>query len=108
MIIWNRRDYRGSTKYTDAELEDLAAGRKVFQDRLAMQLAWFLEHFVKHENTPKVSLDRKSGGFILMGWSFGNATTLSLLADPAVLPTELYERIEPYLRSLILYGQFSH
>lgn len=72
-----------------------------------MQLAWFLEHFVEHENTPKVSLDRKSGGFILMGWSFGNATTLSLLADPAVLPTELYERIESYLRSLILYGQCS-
>jgi hypothetical protein len=34
VIIWNRRDYRGSTKYTDAELDDLKAGRKVFQDRL--------------------------------------------------------------------------
>ncbi|KAJ6530686.1 Alpha/Beta hydrolase protein [Mycena capillaripes] len=103
VILWNRRDYRGSTKYTAEELEDLAAGRKVFQDRLAIQLAWFLEHFIKHENTPKVSLDRRSGGFIVMGWSFGNATTLSLLADPAVLPTALYETIEPYLRSLVLY-----
>ncbi|KAF7341425.1 Aminodeoxychorismate synthase [Mycena venus] len=103
VILWNRRDYRGSTKYTDAELEDLAAGRKVFQDRLAMQLAWFLEHFIKHENTPKISVDHGSGGFILIGWSFGNATTLSLLADPAVLPTALYETIEPYLRSVVLY-----
>jgi len=103
VILWNRRDYRGSTKYTDAELEDLKAGRKVFQDRLAIQLAWFLEHFINHENTPKLSLDRKSGGFIVLGWSFGNATTLSLFADPAVIPKALYDTIEPYVMSLVLY-----
>ncbi|KAJ7635145.1 Alpha/Beta hydrolase protein [Roridomyces roridus] len=103
LIIWNRRDYRGSTKYTDAELEDLKAGRKVFQDRLAMQMAWFLEHFIRNENTPKLSEDRKTGGFILAGWSFGNATLLSLFSDPGVLPKELYEIIEPYVMSFVLY-----
>ncbi|KAJ7237967.1 Alpha/Beta hydrolase protein [Mycena rebaudengoi] len=103
VILWNRRDYRGSTKYTDEELEDLKDGRKVFQDRLAIQLAWFLEHFIKHEKTPKLAADRSSGGFILMGWSFGNATTLSLFSDPAVIPKPLYETVEPYLASVVLY-----
>jgi pimeloyl-ACP methyl ester carboxylesterase len=104
VILWNRRDYRGSTKYTDAELEDLKEGRKVFQDRLAIQLAWFLEHFIKQKGTPKLSADRKSGGFILMGWSLGNVTTLSLLSDPDAIPKPLYEIVEPYLMSIVLYG----
>ncbi|KAJ7431521.1 Alpha/Beta hydrolase protein [Mycena galericulata] len=103
IVIWNRRDYRGSTKYTDEELEDLKAGRKIFQDRLMLQIASFFEHLIKHENTPKLSHDRKAGGFILMGWSFGNATTLALLSDPAVIPASLYDIIEPYLMSVVLY-----
>ncbi|KAJ6579492.1 hypothetical protein DFH09DRAFT_1445551 [Mycena vulgaris] len=103
VILWNRRDYRGSTKYTNEELEDLREGRKVFQDRLAIQTASFLAHFIKHENTPKLTADRRSGGFILMGWSFGNATTLALLSDPAVIPDALYKTVEPYLMSFVLY-----
>ncbi|KAJ7605125.1 Alpha/Beta hydrolase protein [Mycena polygramma] len=103
VIALNRRDYRGSTKYTDAELEDLAAGRKVFQDRLALQLAWFLKYFIDHEGIPTVSREAKSGGFILMGWSFGTATLLSLFSDPTVIPKALYETIERYLLSIILY-----
>ncbi|KAJ7139183.1 Alpha/Beta hydrolase protein [Mycena epipterygia] len=103
IILWNRRDYHGSTKYSDAELADLWAGRKSFQDRLAIHTAWFLEHFVGHENTPKVTADRKAGGFILVGWSGGNCTTLALFADPTAIPKPLYEHIEPHLRSLVLY-----
>ncbi|KAJ7660263.1 Alpha/Beta hydrolase protein [Mycena polygramma] len=103
VLALNRRDYRGSTKYTDAELEDLKEGQKIFQDHLAIQLAWFLEHFIHHEGVPKVSQDRKSGGFIIMGWSFGIATTLSLLSDPAVLPQTLYDTIEPYVMTIVLY-----
>ncbi|KAJ6472851.1 hypothetical protein C8R47DRAFT_720816 [Mycena vitilis] len=103
VIALNRRDYRGSTKYTDAELEDLNAGRKVFQDRLAIQLAWFLEHLINEEGTPKVSPDHKAGGLILVAWSFGNATMLSLFADPTTIPKALYETIEPHLLSVVLY-----
>ncbi|KAJ7156538.1 Alpha/Beta hydrolase protein [Mycena crocata] len=103
VILWNRRDYRGSTKYTDDELDDLKAGRKIYQDRLALQTAWFFHHFIQHENIPKLSVDRKAGGFILMGWSFGNATTLALLSDPAVIDKPLYDSIEPYIMSLVLY-----
>ncbi|KAJ7474298.1 Alpha/Beta hydrolase protein [Mycena latifolia] len=102
-ILLNRRGYHGSTIYSDEELADVRAGRKIFQDRLALQIAHFLEHFIEHENTPKAAVDHTAGGFFLMGWSLGNATALSLFADPAIIPKPLYETIKPYLRSLVLY-----
>lgn len=104
IVVWNRRDYRGSTKYTDDELADLKAGRQIHQDRLAFQLASFLGHFIETKNTPKLGSARKTGGFILTGWSFGNATTLSLLANPNAIPQPLSNLIEPYIMSFVLYG----
>ncbi|KAJ7090984.1 hypothetical protein C8R44DRAFT_990589 [Mycena epipterygia] len=106
-IFWNRRDYHGSTKYTDDELADMRAGRKSFQDRLAIRTAWFFQHLTENDNIPKVTSDRKAGGIILVGWSSGNSATLALLADPAVLPKPLYETLEPHLRSLVLYDPAS-
>jgi len=38
-----------------------------------------------------------------MGWSFGNATTLSLFSNPDAIPKPLYQTIKPYLMSLVLY-----
>ncbi|KAJ7139260.1 hypothetical protein C8R44DRAFT_606250 [Mycena epipterygia] len=102
-ILWNRRDYHGSTKYSDDELADMRAGGKTFQDRLALQTAWFFQHLIENERTPKVTGDRKAGGFILVGWSAGNSATLALFADPAVIPKPLYDSLESYLRSLVLY-----
>ncbi|KAJ7830740.1 hypothetical protein B0H14DRAFT_3464600 [Mycena olivaceomarginata] len=81
------------------EIAELHAGDKAFQDRLAMQTAWLLEHFIVHEHTPKPTVDGKNGGIILMGWSFGGASALALLADPGIVPPQLYQNIEPYLRS---------
>ncbi|KAF9461916.1 hypothetical protein BDZ94DRAFT_1262496 [Collybia nuda] len=103
VVLWNRRDYCGTTKYSDEELADLKAGRQVFQDRHAFQLASFLEHFITTQDTPRLSSNRKTGGFILMGWSFGNATTMSLLANPQAVPKPLYELIEPYLMSIVVF-----
>ncbi|KAF9461915.1 Alpha/Beta hydrolase protein [Collybia nuda] len=103
VVLWNRRDYHGTTKYSDEELTDLKAGRQVFQERHAFQLASFLEHFITTKDTPKLSSDRKTSGFILMGWSFGNATTMSLFANPQVVPKSLYSLIEPYIMSIVLY-----
>ncbi|KAF9461914.1 Alpha/Beta hydrolase protein [Collybia nuda] len=102
-IAWNRRGYGRSTDYTDGELADLRAGRQVHQDRLAFQLAEFLGHFIETKDTPKLGSDRKTGGFIIVGWSFGNATTLSLFASPGAIPKPLYELIEPYIMSFVLY-----
>ncbi|KAJ7238346.1 Alpha/Beta hydrolase protein [Mycena haematopus] len=102
-ILCNRRGYYGSTQYTDDEIAELHEGDKAFQDRLALQIARLLEYFIEHQHTPRPTDDGKKGGFILMGWSFGGASALALLSDPAAIPGQLYETIEPYLRSLVLY-----
>ncbi|KAF8067693.1 hypothetical protein FPV67DRAFT_1416215 [Lyophyllum atratum] len=106
-VIWNRRDYPGSTKYTDAELEDLNEGRKVFLDRLAVQVADFLKQYIEKESIPKISADHKSGGFAIMGWSMGTATAMALFSDPSLISSELYALLEPYVKDLVLYGTSS-
>ncbi|KAJ7474269.1 hypothetical protein FB451DRAFT_981648, partial [Mycena latifolia] len=104
IILLNRRDYYGSTKYSNEELTDLRAGRKIFQDRLALQAAQFLVCLIEHENIPKAASDHIAGGLILMGWSFGNATTLVMFADPATIPKSSCETTKLYLRSrLVVY-----
>ncbi|KAF7368507.1 Aminodeoxychorismate synthase [Mycena venus] len=102
IILCNRRDYHGSSPFTDDEIAELHAGKKMFQDRIALQTAWLLEHFIKHENTPRPTDDGKKGGFILMGWSFGCSSVLALLSDPVAIPAQLYQTVEPYLRSFVL------
>ncbi|THV03734.1 hypothetical protein K435DRAFT_817155 [Dendrothele bispora CBS 962.96] len=102
-VIWNRRDYPGSTKYSDTELEDYANGRKVFLDRLALQLADFLKQFIETENIPPITSDRKSGGFAIMGWSMGTATAMPLFSDRALFSLEQYSLLEKYVKDLILY-----
>ncbi|RDB30090.1 hypothetical protein Hypma_013908 [Hypsizygus marmoreus] len=99
-VVCNRRDYPGSTRYTDSELDDLRHGRKDFLDRLAIQVGWFLEKFIDEENIPKVGADRKSGGFAILGWSMGTATAMSLFSDQSLIS---YTKLEPYVKDLILY-----
>ncbi|KAJ7433437.1 hypothetical protein B0H11DRAFT_1758951 [Mycena galericulata] len=107
VILCNRRGYHGSMKFSEGDVAEMRAAPKVFQDRVALQLAWFLQHFVEEERIPKVTLDdvnrNLGGGIVLMGWSFGNATSLALLADPGVIPKDVYGVIEPYLRTLVVY-----
>ncbi|KAG6875672.1 hypothetical protein C0992_002879 [Termitomyces sp. T32_za158] len=103
-VIWNRRDYYGSTKYTDAEIDDLNNGKKVFLDRLAIQVADFLKQYIEKESVPKISADRKTGGFAIMGWSMGTATAMPLFSDPALISPELYALLEQYVKDLILDG----
>lgn len=103
LVILNRRDYAGSSKYTDAELDDLNAARKTALERIALDVANFLVWFVDTQHPPPASADGKTGGLALMGWSLGNAMPLALFAHPEVVPKETYAKLEPYVRLLILY-----
>jgi len=103
LIILNRREYSGSSQYTDAEIDDLLAGRKCFMERLGLQVANFLLWFVQTHNIPRVSSDRKSGGLAVMGWSLGNTTSLAFIGQPDVIPKELYQKLTPYMKDVILF-----
>jgi hypothetical protein len=100
----NRRQYAGSTNYTDAEMQELEGGQKTFMESIGRQVANFLLWFAETNKIPQISANRRTGGISLMGWSFGNATTLSILGHPEAMPKDLYQRLEPYFRQLIMYG----
>ena len=90
LVILNRRDYAGSTKYSEENLKDLVAGDKSFMERLALEVKHFLLWFIDTYRIPKITADRKSGGFAIMGWSMGNATAFSLLGYPDVVGNKSY------------------
>ena len=104
LVIVNRRDYEGSTKYTDDNLKDLNEGRVSFMERLGAEVAYLLIWLAETQNIPKISADGKTGGFCVMGWSIGNATSMALLGNPAFIGKEAYAKLESYFRRLILYG----
>jgi hypothetical protein len=104
LIIVNRRDYDGSTKYSDDDLKDFNEGKMSCLGRLGSEVAHLLLWFAETHEIPKINNSRSSGGFSIMGWSIGAATLLSLLGCPEVVGTETYTKLEPYCRQLILYG----
>ena len=104
LVVVNRRDYAGSTKYTDGNLKELNAGEESFMKRLGLEVAHLLLWFADTQKVPKINADRKSGGFAVMGWSIGSATPLAVLAYPEVIGKETYQKLEPYFRKLIFFG----
>ncbi|KAG6828085.1 hypothetical protein H0H92_009313 [Tricholoma furcatifolium] len=104
-VIPNRRDYAGSTPYTAEDLEDLNSGRSAFLDRIGIQLAQFLLWFIKQYRVPKLSNDRQKGGIVVMGWSLGNTSALTVFSDKIrrLLGDEMYGVLEEYLRDMIIY-----
>ncbi|KNZ76585.1 hypothetical protein J132_09446 [Termitomyces sp. J132] len=102
-VIWNRRDYVGSSKYTSDELEDLNHGQRAFLDRLGVHLAQFLLWFIEQHNVPKVNADRTTGGFAIMGWSLGNLTAITLFSHKNLFAPETYELLGKYVKNLIIY-----
>jgi hypothetical protein len=107
LVIVNRRDYVGSTKYTDDNLKDLNEGKAAFMERLGAEVAHLLIWFAETHKIPKISADGKSGGISVMGWSIGTATPMALLAYPDFIGKDTCAKLEPYFRQLILYGMFS-
>jgi hypothetical protein len=114
LVIVTRRDYDsydkidspGSTPHTNEEIEEVQAGREAALEHLALEQAGFLLWFADVHKIPKISDDGKSGGFSVMGWSFGSIGALALLGHPDVVPKESQQKLASYFRQLILYGMF--
>ncbi|KAK7037590.1 hypothetical protein VNI00_011082 [Paramarasmius palmivorus] len=107
-IVWNRRDYPGSTRYTNEELAELQQGKRVFIDRLGFQVADFIKQLIEKEKIPKATLDRKAGGVAIMGWSMGTATAMALFSDPSIISPEVHDHLKEYVKDLILDVLITH
>ncbi|KAF8892407.1 hypothetical protein CPB85DRAFT_1482421, partial [Mucidula mucida] len=103
LVIPNRHDYAGSTKYHNDDLQSLREGKREFLELLGLETITFLVWYIKTNGIPKLSADRKSGGLVTIGWSLGASTPLAMLAYPDLIPKELYSAIKPYYRQMIFY-----
>ncbi|EJD07447.1 uncharacterized protein FOMMEDRAFT_149976 [Fomitiporia mediterranea MF3/22] len=107
LVLVNRRDYPGSTPYTEEDLEkirvDNAETHDQFAKARAVEFAQFIKTFVENEDVPKASSDWKRGGVVLLAWSSGNSYTLPLLSYIDAIPIDTREIISQYLRSHVMF-----
>ena len=102
MICLSRREYRGSSPYTDEELRTINHGseeeRAKFLQEQGVLIALFVDGIIQTLSLPK------AGGLTVVGWSMGNVFTLALRACISDLPADTQERLKSYSRSFIVWG----
>ena len=113
VIALNCRDYVHSTPFSDAELGVLAGqdedAHSQFLRERGLEIAKFLYYVITElEVTRRASSGgnaTSSGGLVLMGWSLGNLFTVAFIAHLSTYPPEVTMTLEPYLKSLVIYGE---
>jgi pimeloyl-ACP methyl ester carboxylesterase len=107
MVCLNRRDYPGSTAYTDAELKALSEGDADVLESRGVELAYVLVDLVDALSLPMPTVDGNEGGLGLMGWSMGNLFTLGAIASVSALQPRVQLELQSYLRKLIVFGEIA-
>ncbi|KAF8992675.1 hypothetical protein BDQ17DRAFT_1253724 [Cyathus striatus] len=102
-IVMTRKDYRGSSPYTDEELNDLNNGFPIFFDRIAVVVANFIRYVIKTLDIPKVTSGNRGGGVSLLGWSIGVASILPLFSGCTAIGGKLYNELKDYVKDIILH-----
>ncbi|KAI0644096.1 hypothetical protein C8Q79DRAFT_913914 [Trametes meyenii] len=106
-VAITRRDYNGSTPYNTADLGVLSNGtetqRTDFLQARGLEIARFIGKFTQQYDLPAVSSDGQHGGIALLGWSFGNAFSLTTLSNVHHYPPDLQYLLHTRLRSLIMH-----
>jgi len=103
VIALQRRNYPGSSPYTEAEIVEMKNGSKSILDGFAISMAYFINYLAHNLSIPKVSQDRKSGGVALVSWSMAALVAMPLFSDLEVIPSELHPVLEDYVKDLVFY-----
>ncbi|KAF4600234.1 hypothetical protein EYR40_007346 [Pleurotus pulmonarius] len=96
-VALNRTEYPGSSKYTDAELEELKGGDPRCLERIAVRIAFFIAAYIQEAGVPE------EGGVVVVGWSIGTVSAMAPFSFPEVLPLETYDLLNRYVKRLVLY-----
>ncbi|CCM00689.1 uncharacterized protein FIBRA_02728 [Fibroporia radiculosa] len=110
-VALNLRDYPRTTPLSAAELDALRTGGKETQRAeiraRGLEIASFIAWYIEHEGIPSITFssggDPVSGGVAVLGWSIGNCTTISMLANADTLPLDVQGLLGRYMRTLIIY-----
>ena len=109
-VALNRRNYPGTTPYSEADNSALVNGTKEQKDAWhrdrGHEVGMFIHKFINKENLPPISADRKTGGIILLGWSAGACEANATIAHANTLPSDVRSHLALYVRSLIVQGVF--
>ncbi|KAF4598945.1 hypothetical protein EYR38_007358 [Pleurotus pulmonarius] len=96
-VALNRTEYPGSSKYTDAELEELKGGDPRCLERTAVRIAFFIAAYIQEAGVTE------EGGVVVVGWSIGTVSAMAPFSFPEVLPLETYDLLNRYVTRLVLY-----
>jgi len=103
LICPNRRDYLGSSLYTEMELSSLQRGKEEeltqFLAQRGIELALLLTAFIDTLDLPPPG---ENSGIHLLGWSSGCTDPLLLLEHAAEIPAPTKKKLDLYLRSIFL------
>ena len=107
-VALNRRNYPGSTPYSEEEINVLSNGTKEQKDAWhrdrGHEVGMFIHKLIVKENLPPISADRQTGGIILLGWSIGAGDVNNTIAHTDTLPSEIRTSLASYMRSMIIQG----
>jgi len=106
VICLSRREYEGSSPFSDEELRVINRGsddeRAKFLQEQGVLLALFVDGIIQTLSLPK------AGGVTVIGWSMGNTFTLALRGCIGDLPVDTRERLKSYARSFVLWDPPQH
>jgi hypothetical protein len=107
----SRRNYPGSTAFTEAEVKSIKSARpedaETLLEKWGTQLSTFYDLFVQKHHIPEISHDGKRGGIVILGWSSGSTFALASIAQIGSLPEGSQTRLRKRIRTLILEGVYS-
>ncbi|KAI0265827.1 hypothetical protein BC834DRAFT_154529 [Gloeopeniophorella convolvens] len=110
LILVNRRDYPGSTPFSDAELADLGSPDPATRaNALAQQgtdIGLFLAWLVREARIPPVRTARdgtQRGGIALVAWSLAHTALAGLLAHAHALPADARAVLGRCLRAYCIF-----
>jgi pimeloyl-ACP methyl ester carboxylesterase len=108
VIALHRRDYGGSTPFTEAEVAPIEqttpepAAIDAFMTARAIELANFVQHVI--ESKAAVAPCDGKGGIALLGWSLGNLYGLDFLLRVRGLSDHLQASMKIFVRSFLIFG----
>ncbi|KAF8343258.1 hypothetical protein F5887DRAFT_1213937 [Amanita rubescens] len=92
-ISLNRRGYPGTTPCTEEEVNAIVSGTKEQKDAWhrdrGHEVGMFIHRLIDQENIPPISVDNKTGGVIVFGWSSGAGDANDTIAHADTLPSDM-------------------
>jgi len=104
IICVNRREYPGTTPYSDKEVETIISGGDEAKYDLLEQLG--VEFYMVINRIIEVCDIPEDGGITVAGWSMGSTLVLSIISSIDIIDATLRNKLQAYITGFILWGKY--